>query len=91
MRTEQKCDKDFIRKPHTLVRLGWYSYPIEKLFRKVVVSTHSKMGDFGKKFESTRHFLVNFGQLRKVASTRHSSANFGQPGNVASYTWVTSL
>ena len=49
MRTEQKCDKVFIRKPHTLVRLGWYSYPIEKLFRKVVVSTHSKMGDFGIK------------------------------------------
>ncbi len=91
MRTEQKCDKDFIRKPHTLVRLGWYSYPIEKLFRKVVVSTHSKMGDFGKKFESTRHFLVNFGQLRKVTSTRQSSANFGQPGNVALNTWVTSL
>ena len=52
--------QDFTLKPHTLVRLGQYSQPIENLFRKVVSNTHSKTEDFGKKFEK---FLKNSQQM----------------------------
>ena len=45
MKMQYKSDKNkhFIRKPHTLVRLGEYSQPIEKLFTKVVSSTYSNI------------------------------------------------
>ena len=35
---------------------------MEELFTKVVSSTHTKMGDFGKKFEKFLWSLVRLGQ-----------------------------
>ena len=55
MKIQQKHDKnkDFIRTPHTLVRLGEYSQPIEK----------ERQGKFGN---SNKISLEYFGQIRSV-------------------------